>query len=328
MKFKKFLKENYRFLIVIALLLFFFYFPLPYYVMAPGGTINVTNRVEMEGYEVPEKGSLNMLYVSEYDATLAYLLYASLNNTWDIGKNAERKISDESIREIEKRNVIMRDNSLDIATMVAYREAGKSIEVKSSKNIVVATTLDNDLKVGDVILEVEGSDKTSSDEIKRIISEKEEGDILKFKVLRDEKEVLVQSRVAMQNNAKVIGVVIITEYDYETDPDINIKFKSSESGSSGGLMLTLTIYNAVSGKDIIRGRKIAGTGTISADGTVGEIDGVKYKIMGAYKDGADIVLVPSDNYEEAISTKEKYGYDIEIVEVDTFKDAVSYLENN
>ena len=46
---------------------------------------------------------------------------------------------------------------------------------------------------------------------------------------------------------------------------------------------------------------------ISLDGTVGEIDGIKYKIMGAAKNKVDIVFVPSANYEEAIMTKNKYG---------------------
>ena len=58
-------------------------------------------------------------------------------------------------------------------------------------------------------------------------------------------------------------------------------------------MLTLTIYNAISGEDLIKGRNIAGTGTINLDGTVGEIDGVKYKIMGANNSNMDIVFVPS-----------------------------------
>ena len=93
-------------------------------------------------------------------------------------------------------------------------------------------------------------------------------------------------------------------------------------------MLTLTIYSAISGEDLLKGRNIAGTGTISTDGTVGEIDGVKYKIMGAAQNNIDIVLVPSANYEEAIKTKNKYNYDLEIVKVDTFKEAVDYLKNN
>jgi PDZ domain-containing secreted protein len=49
---------------------------------------------------------------------------------------------------VEKRNKIMRDNSLDIALMVAYSKAGKNINVKDKKNVVIATTEDNSLKVG------------------------------------------------------------------------------------------------------------------------------------------------------------------------------------
>lgn len=93
-------------------------------------------------------------------------------------------------------------------------------------------------------------------------------------------------------------------------------------------MLTLTIYNAITDEDIIKGRNIAGTGTISSDGQVGEIDGIKYKIMGAAKNKMDIVFVPSANYEEAIKTKEKYNYKLNIIKVDNFSEVVEYLKNN
>lgn len=306
----------------------FFYLPLPYYIMAPGGTINITDRVEMDNYNAPSSGSLNMLYVSEYEATPAYMLYAKLNSNWDIEKNTERQVSNENPEEIEKRNKIMRDNSLDIATMVAYNEAGKNINIKSRENVVIATTIDNGLKVGDVIEKVEGEEATDVSDIKAIINNKNVGDYINFLVLRDEKEVNIKCKIVLEDNVKVIGVVIVTKYDYDVDPEIDIKFKNSESGSSGGLMLTLTIYNAISSEDIIKGRNIAGTGTISLDGTVGEIDGVKYKIMGAANNNMDLVLVPSANYDEAIETKEKYNYDMEIVKVDTFEEAIEYLESN
>lgn len=294
--------------------------------MAPGGTINITDRVEMEGYQNKD-GSLNMLYVSEYEGTPATLLVAKLKS-WDIEKNEERQISDESISDIEKRNKIMRDNSLDIATMVAYTEAGKEITIKDKKNVVIGVTKDNGLEVGDVILKTEGQECDDIKEIKKIISSKEVGDTITFKVLRNNKEEEIKSKILLEDNTKVIGVVIITEYDYDIDPEINVKFKKTESGASGGLMLTLTIYNAISDEDIIKGRNIAGTGTISPDGTVGEIDGIKYKIMGAAQDKMDIVFVPSANYDEAIKTKEKYNYDINIIKVDTFDEAVEYLKNN
>lgn len=328
MKFKNFIKENYKFILLLLIMICFLYLPLPYYIMAPGGTINVTDRVEMDGYTTPDSGSLNMLYVSEYEATPAYLLYAKLRNSWDIEKNKERQVSGESIEEIEKRNKIMRDNSLDIATMVAYREAGKKINIKNQKNIVIATTIDNGLEIGDIIKEADGKVCTDMDDIKKIISNKDVGEIIAFKIEREGKEREVKSEIKLENNSKVIGVIIVTEYDFDIDPKINIKFKNSESGASGGLMLTLTIYNAISGEDIIKGRNISGTGTISSDGSVGEIDGIKYKIMGAVNNDMDIILVPSSNYDEAISVKEKYKYDIDIVKVDTFKEAVAYLKNN
>ncbi|MGM9882397.1 MAG: PDZ domain-containing protein [Bacilli bacterium] len=328
MKIRKFLKNNYKFILLLLIMFAFFYLPLPYYIMAPGGTINITDRVEMDNYNAPSSGSLNMLYVSEYEATPAYMLYAKLNSNWDIEKNTERQVSNENPEEIEKRNKIMRDNSLDIATMVAYNEAGKNINIKSRENVVIATTIDNGLKVGDVIEKVEGEEATDVSDIKAIINNKNVGDYINFLVLRDEKEVNIKCKIVLEDNVKVIGVVIVTKYDYDVDPEIDIKFKNSESGSSGGLMLTLTIYNAISSEDIIKGRNIAGTGTISLDGTVGEIDGVKYKIMGAANNNMDLVLVPSANYDEAIETKEKYNYDMEIVKVDTFEEAIEYLESN
>lgn len=325
-KIKNFFKENYKFLLVLILIVVFFNVRLPYYIMAPGGTIDVTDRVLMDDYEKSTKGSLNMLYVSEYKATPASLLLAKLKN-WDIDKNEERQVSDESAADIEKRNKIMRDNSLNIATLVAYKEAQKEITITEKRNVVIATTIDNGLEIGDIILEADGQVCEDIETVKKIISNKEVDDDITFKIIRDDKEKLVRSKVILDNNTKVIGVVIITEYDYNKNPEVDIKFKDSESGASGGLMLSLTIYNAISGEDIIKGRNIAGTGTISVDGTVGEIDGIKYKIMGAAHDGMDIVLVPENNYEEAIRTKNTYNFDIEIVKVNTFKEAINYLKN-
>lgn len=327
MKTKKFIKENYKFIIVLILIVLFCTIRLPYYIMTTGGTINITDRVEMDGYQKEDKGSINMLYVSEYDATPFSYLLAKLRGE-EINSNKERQISNESVEEINKRNKIMRDNSLDIAVLVAYQEAGKNINIKSKKNIVMAKTTDNNFEVGDIILTVNDKVCDEVKDIKEIINNSEENDIIKFKVLRNEMELEIENKVVLEDNRKVIGVVIVTDYEYDLDPKIDIKFKNSESGSSGGLMLTLTIYNAVSSEDLIKGRNIAGTGTINTDGTVGEIDGIKYKIMGAAKNNMDIVFVPSSNYEDAINTKNKYNYDLEIIKVDTFNEVLEYLRNN
>ena len=326
-KIKSFIKENYKFILVLILLVLFTTIRLPYYIMTTGGTINITDRVEMSSYEKDKEGSINMLYVSEYDATPFSYLVAKIKGE-EINSNKDRQISNESVKDINKRNKIMRDNSLDTATIVAYKEAGKTINIKSKKNIVMAKTNDNDFEVGDIILTVNDNTCEDVNAIREIINNSNENNIIKFKVLRDDKEVEVDGKVVLEDNRKIIGIIITTDYEYDLDPEITIKFKNSESGASGGLMLTLTIYNAISGEDLIKGRNIAGTGTINLDGTVGEIDGVKYKIMGANNSNMDIVFVPSANYEEAISIKEKYNYDMDIIKVDTFNEVLEYLRNN
>lgn len=318
---KKIIKNNYKSVLLLVLLGLFFNLRLPYYVMAPGGTINITDRVEKDNYH--SNGSINMLYVSEYKATPSNLLFSKVMG-YDIFKNDTKKISNESIKEVENRSKIMRDNSLDIALMVAYNKANKYIKINSEKTVVIASTEDNNLHVGDIILEVDGEEVTNVNKVKNYINTKNVNDIITFKVMRDNNTITVKSKVKEENKRKIVGVIIITDYDFEIDPKIDLKFKDSESGSSGGLMLTLTIYNALTDNDIIKGRNIAGTGTISSDGKVGEIDGIKYKIMGAKK--MDIVFVPSANYKEALKTKKKYNYNMELVKVDTFDEVLAYLE--
>ena len=92
--------------------------------------------------------------------------------------------------------------------------------------------------------------------------------------------------------------------------------------------MSLSIYSAISGEDILKGRNIAGTGTIDIEGNVGEIGGIKYKVMGAVKNKMDIILVPSANYKEAMKVKKEKNYKIKIVEVKTFQDAIKYLKEN
>ena len=91
--------------------------------------------------------------------------------------------------------------------------------------------------------------------------------------------------------------------------------------------MALTIYNALTQEDITNGKKIVGTGTISEDGIVGEIDGIKYKLAGAEKANAEIFLCPTGNFEEALKEKEINNYNIEIIEATTLENTINILKN-
>lgn len=328
-KIKEFLKENLMFFIVIISTSIIFNIPLPYYISAPGGVIDIENRITIDDKEIDKDGSLNMLYVSEYNGTVGSYIIAKILNNWDIKKQEEKQIvSTETLEEISIRNKLLLKQSIQSATLVAFESAGKEVKINSKENIVLVNLKENDLKIGDVVLEVEDIEIDNISDIRNILDEKEENDKVKIKVLRNEKELDLEIPVSIENNQKILGVMLYTYYDYELNPKIELKFKDSESGSSGGLMMALSIYNAISEGDIIKGRNIAGTGTIDSDGNIGKIDGIKYKIMGAYKNKMDIVLVPKDNYEEAKKINEENNYDLKIVKVEKFKDAIEYLKGN
>ena len=152
---KTFIKENYKQLIVLILLIVAVSIELPYYIEAPGGTINITKRID-EDYN-KKNGSLNMLYVTQYRGNIVTVLLGKIFNNWDINKISKQQISNETARDIHIRNKIMLENSVQNATFVAYENANIKIDVKKIKNIVYATTKDNGIKIGDLILAVDNT---------------------------------------------------------------------------------------------------------------------------------------------------------------------------
>ena len=317
---KKFIKENIKPLIFMIILIIVVNVELPYYIEAPGGTINLTERID-ENYN-KKNGSLNMLYVTEYKGNIVTVLLSKIIKTWDLYEISNQQVSDEDANDIYIRNKVMLENSIQNATLVAYKEANKKIEIKETKNIVIATTKDNGIEIGDEIIEVDNTPVIDITTIKKYLETKKENDIVKIKIKRNGKTKEIPITL---DKTKVIGIAMITNYEYETEDELNINFKSGEGGSSGGLVLALGIYSEITGVDLLKGRNIAGTGTIDALGNVGEIDGVKYKIAGAVKNKMDVILVSPYNYEEAKKVIKENNYKIELVKVSTFKEAIEYL---
>jgi len=318
---KKYLKENLKSIIIMLIFIIVVNIQLPYYIEAPGGTINLTERINKDYNK--KDGSLNMLYVTEYRGNVVTILLGKLFKSWDIYEISDQQVSNETATEIHTRNRVMLENSVQNATFVAFNHANIEITIKDKKNIVIATTKDNGIEIGDIIISADNQKIDSINNLKELVTNKNVGDTINLLVERNNKEKNITIQI---EEDKLIGIATITNYEYELPPnDLNINFKGSEGGSSGGLILSLGIYSEITGIDILKGRNIAGTGTIDIEGNVGEIDGIKYKIAGAVKDKMDIILVSPYNYEEAKKVIEENNYDIKLVEVSTFKEAIDYL---
>lgn len=323
---KNFIVDNYKFLIIWGIIIFLFFYELPYVVYTPGGIVNLGDRIDIDNkYDID--GSLNMSYVSLVKGTLPMILLSYVIPNWDLVDQEEITREDESVEELLELEKLYMKSSIDNATILAFKKAGKEIEItKEVNNIVyIADEADTDLKMYDEIIKVEGTAINELTELKEIITNKKEGDVIEFVVLRNGKEKKCHAKIYNTDDGLKVGISFLTTYEYETIPKVNVETKSSESGSSGGLMLALAIYDLITEEDVTAGRTIVGTGTIALDGTVGEIDGVKYKLLGAAKNDADIFLCPVENYEEAIEVKNEFDLDIKIQGVATFDDALNYL---
>ena len=325
---KKFIKENYKTLLIYLVLLIICTYRLPFYIYTGGGTIDLEKRIDLKGNE---KGSYNLAYVKQIYATIPTYLLSFVMDKWDVIKVSDLQIdNEEDVKDIDNREKLYLEEANNHAILNAYKLAGKMINMKESSYKVIYVNKDSDtnILVGDKLVSVNGVKITNNLEYKKYLQTLEVGTRLEIKVERNNKEIDCYAILKEIEGEKIIGLYLVNIYDYELDPPINLKFKWNESGSSGGFMLSLAIYDRLVDDDLTKGRKIVGTGTIDANGNVGEIGGVKYKALGASKENADIFFCPKENYEEAINTKNKYNLKIKIVKVETLQEAIDYLRNN
>lgn len=324
----KFIKEEYKFLIVLTLILFLGLYRLPYYLYMGGGLIDIKNRMSIEN-EYQEQGSFNMTYVKSSQATIPTYLLSYLFD-WEKESIDDVKLDEnDNATNIWKRDQIYLQEANDNAIISAYKLANEKITIKKEmlKVLYIDQDSDTNLEVGDIILKIGETAINSYEEMKEILNNYEFNDRVEISLLRNNQEITGYFIVRNIEGEKKVGIYLVKLYDYDLSKKVELKFPNKEGGPSGGFMLSLAIYNRLTSFDITKGLKIAGTGTIDENGNVGEIGGIKYKVMGAYHGDADVFFVPAENYEEAIKVRDEKGYDLNIVKVKTLSEAIDYLRS-
>lgn len=327
-KVKKFIKENYISIIFIVICILLATIRLDYEVYTPGGLSNLDKRIKVEdGFD--SKGSFNLTYVSSKTGTIPVILLSYIIPSWDLVSIDEVRLNeDEDYDDILKRGQIDLQSVNENAIAVAFKAAGENYEITKNETQIYykLESAKTNLKTGDIIKTIDGFKITSLESVSESYSTKKAGDKINITVERDGKEKECYAILYEEDGKTLIGITLVSVIDVKTDKEVSFKYKGTESGASGGLMSSLEIYNRLTEYDLTKGKIISGTGTISLDGKVGEIAGVKYKLAGAVRKHADVFIVPSENYEEAIQLKEKNNYDIIIIEADTFDNVVEALK--
>ena len=116
----------------------------------------------------------------------------------------------------------------------------------------------------------------------------------------------------------MIGIFLGQTYKFPVDVRIDT---SDIGGPSAGLAMTLSVLDELTPGNLTGGKRVAVTGEIFDDGTVGEIGGVGQKAVAARHRGAQLFIVPMGEVAEARSR----AGSLPVVGVKTLADALKAL---
>lgn len=323
---KKFFKEHYQTLILLIVFLILM-IPMPYYITIGGGVINMDDKIMVDG-EIDKKGSISSCYVSELKGNIGTFLLSYVIPSFERTKISDVVLDEEDVDDYEFREKMSFVSSYELAKKVAFEAHGLKVEEKLKGIYVVGIDKDaiTTLKGQDKILKIGDKKITKLDDLKDILKDKKVNETIAIEVLRNGKKVMAEATLQEKDGTILMGIYLMSEYQYVTDKVVKFDSSSKESGPSGGLMMSLSIYNKLGSNDITKGKMVVGTGTIDSVGNVGEIGGVKYKVQGAIKNKADVFLVPKGNYEEAKKELDKHDTKMKLIMVETFDDALKKLK--
>lgn len=299
-------------LAVIALVLELF--PSNYYMLLPGDARSVDPMLSIKGYPpVHGHGGLYMTDVTVYkvDHKLEEL-YGRLNPQADL-EPTQAVSGGLSQRQYLHLNAQLMTNSIQEAEVAALTALGRyKITCAASKpqiqGVLPHTPAARVLRPGDVIAAVDGQAVCSTTQTFPLVRRFRPGRVLHLTILRGNKPVSVAVRTVAARRTRtglqpdphgatpIIGVSL---QDVLLPGSIHLPVKihinpGNTVGPSAGLMFTLAIIERLERRDIARGCKVAGTGTVDYNGVVGPIGGAKQKIIAARGAGAQYFLVPTE----------------------------------
>ncbi|HYJ76607.1 MAG TPA: S16 family serine protease [Kineosporiaceae bacterium] len=280
--------------------------PVPYVVLSEGPALNTLSApggkplIEISGRTTyPTSGGLYLTTVSVLGGprpvTLPTVLRAWLDPdeaavpveaVFPPGQTAQQ--ADEETRQ-------EMTDSQTAATAAALQELDIPVTV-SVGALVRGVPAARALKVGDVLLAVQGHPVTGYSSLRAAVRGVAPGQVVAVRVRRGGSEQTVDVTTTKdQGGQTALGVVPRYAFPFPVKIQIN-----DIGGPSAGTMFALGIVDKLTPGDLTGGQQIAGTGEISPDGTVSPIGGIAEKMIGARHVGARWFLAPAENCGEVV----------------------------
>lgn len=320
---------------VVVLVLLGAFVRVPYVVMGPGlaqdtlGKMGESKVISIEGAPVHDpKGELLFTTVEVRDGLDVFsAIRYGIDPRYQLAPRDAVFPPGKSRAQVTHMNQQMFFGSEDDATSAALR----FLNIPTAPGVagVRADGPSHDLlQPGDVLKKVAGVPIGTLEDVIGAVDAHRPGQTVPVRVERGGDTVTVDIRLGKRTEGEgdqrvtkpALGILVGR---VPADSKLKIRFGVGDvGGPSAGLMLTLGIIDLLEPGDLTGDRIVAGTGTISPDGEVGEIGGIDHKVIGASEEGATVFLVPAPNCPLAKSTAPD---GLQLVKVHTLADAVAGL---
>jgi len=328
--------------VAMVVLLVITFLPTSYVIQRPGPVYNTLGTaqnadgeevplISVEGAETyPTDGSLDLLTVQVQGNREHTPSWFELAMAWFDPSRAVMPIdaifpADQTTDERNEESAQMMVDSQHEATAAALTELGYDVGgTLSVYSVIDGAAAEGILEQGDLILEANGEELTDVSTLRSVINEGE-GAPVELLIERDgeQQTVEVTPKETTDEAGKttwILGVNLTTDYDFPIDVTIQL---NNVGGPSAGMMFALGIIDTLTPGELNGGQQVAGTGTITADGEVGPIGGIRQKMWGALDAGAQWFLAPEANCDEVVG---HIPGDLRVFSVEDLDDALAVLD--
>ena len=323
-----------------------------YYIYMPGNLTDVSSEIKVDNIDKELNGEVSSVYVLSFTRPTLFKYLVSKNLKYaQVVKMSEQDIKnydsklDLAVGRFDSKQSF--SNAELAAYSLIYEESGTDYYKQVTYIYSAYKWIDSDTNYLDFVGKmVTGYGDTNNinptrQEVSIYLSTIGNDDYATLYLSGDSGKTSKEVKIKRQeyNGSMIFGITIQTSFELNIDSYVTVSNVYTQ-GPSGGAMQALYIYLMLSDTDYLKGRHIAGTGTIgyaldnngniSSFGYVGAIGCVEQKLYAAYLDGAKTFYCPASNYDDCMKAYDTYGFNenkIRVVKVTYLNDIIEDLKS-
>jgi PDZ domain-containing protein len=317
---------------------------MPLWEVAPGSAAPVAPRISLDDRALAQvtrhRSPSPILFVTALGSRLSALdaVVGLLDDDVEVQTYRER-FGDRTPAQQQQAGVQAMITSKQIAEYVAFRRLGLDVDFEWGDVVVSEVVCESSpspesacrrLRSGDVLRSLDGRPLTALPDLVDALANRSPGDLVTLGVSPGGSG-SVESRdvrlIASPDDPTrtILGIVPVDTRRVNLPFEVSID-TDRIGGPSAGLAFTLALLDELTPGDLMGGQRVAATGTINPDESVGAIGALRQKAIAVKAAGATLFFVPMAQSEAEIASAQRaVGDGLRIVPVATLDEALAVL---